>query len=154
MRLALYQPDIAQNVGTLIRLGACLGVCVDIIHPCGFAFSAKALKRSAMDYMDSADITEHADWATFNASRSGRLILIETDGAPTHTEFAFQPDDILMLGRESAGTPADVAACCDAVVRIPMRAGVRSLNVAIAGGIALSEALRQTHQFPIERTHL
>jgi tRNA (cytidine/uridine-2'-O-)-methyltransferase len=146
MRLALYQPDIAPNVGTLIRLGACLGVAVDIILPCGFPASDKSLRRAAMDYADMAEVKSHADWASFNAERQAagqRLILIETSGTLAYTDFAFQPSDILMLGRESAGTPAAVEAACDAVVRIPMVAGARSLNVAMAGAIVLSEALRQ-----------
>jgi tRNA (cytidine/uridine-2'-O-)-methyltransferase len=147
MRLALFQPDIAPNVGTLLRLGACLAVPVDIIEPCGFPASDKSLKRAAMDYADIVDVKRHRDWPAFNHWRQvagQRLILVETSGACAHTDFAFAPTDILMLGRESAGTPADVEAACDAVIRIPMRPGVRSLNVAIAAAIALGEALRQT----------
>ncbi len=147
MRLALFQPDIAPNVGTLLRLGACLGVAVDVIEPCGFPASDKSLKRAAMDYADKVMVQRHDDWASFNGWRQAarhRLVLIETSGKVAHTQFAFTPTDILMLGRESAGTPPAVEAACDAVVYIPMLAGRRSLNVAIAGAIVLGEALRQT----------
>jgi tRNA (cytidine/uridine-2'-O-)-methyltransferase len=147
MRLALFQPDIAPNVGTLIRLGACLDVAVDIILPCGFPASDKSLRRAAVDYADMAEVVRHSDFASFNAGRQAagqRLVLVETSGTCAHTSFAFAASDILLLGRESAGTPPEVEAACDAVVRIPMRAGARSLNVAMAGAIALSEALRQT----------
>jgi tRNA (cytidine/uridine-2'-O-)-methyltransferase len=147
MRLALFQPDIAPNVGTLLRLGACLGVAVDVIEPCGFPASDKSLKRAAMDYAARVEVQRHDDWAAFNHWRCGaghRLVLIETSGKVAHTQFAFRTTDILMLGRESAGTPPAVEAACDAVVYIPMVAGVRSLNVAIAGAIVLGEALRQT----------
>jgi tRNA (cytidine/uridine-2'-O-)-methyltransferase len=147
MRLALFQPDIAPNVGTLLRLGACLGVAVDVIEPCGFPASDKSLKRAAMDYAERVEVKRHDDWAAFNDWRRSlghRLVLVETSGSVTYGDFAFAAGDILMLGRESAGTPPDVEAACDAVVHIPMVAGVRSLNVAIAGAIVLSEALRQT----------
>ncbi len=147
MRLALYQPDIAPNVGTLLRLGACLGVAVDVIAPCGFPASDKSLKRAAMDYADLVEVKRHDDWDEFNAWRQAaghRLVLIETSGTVAYTDFKFHTADILMLGRESAGTPPAVAAACDAVVHIPMVAGRRSLNVAVAGAIALGEALRQT----------
>jgi tRNA (cytidine/uridine-2'-O-)-methyltransferase len=147
MRLALFQPDIAPNVGTLLRLGACLGVAVDVIEPCGFPASDKSLKRAAMDYAQRVEVKRHDDWAAFNHWRrfaGHRLVLVETSGHIAYTNFAFAPSDILMLGRESAGTPAAVEAACDAVVHIAMVAGVRSLNVAIAGAIVLGEALRQT----------
>jgi tRNA (cytidine/uridine-2'-O-)-methyltransferase len=147
MRLALFQPDIAPNVGTLLRLGACLGVAVDVIEPCGFPASDKSLKRAAMDYAEKVEVRRHDDWAGFNLWRQAtgqRLILIETSGTLGYCDFAFHSSDILMLGRESAGTPTDVEAACDAVVRIPMVAGLRSLNVAMAGAIVLGEALRQT----------
>jgi tRNA (cytidine/uridine-2'-O-)-methyltransferase len=147
MRLVLFQPDIAANTGTLLRTGACLGVAVDIILPCGFPASDRSLKRALMDYADHLDLILHPDWTSFDTARRAagrRLILVETGSALRHTDFAFAPDDLLMLGRESAGTPTDVAAACDAIVSIPMQPGRRSLNVAIAGAIALGEALRQT----------
>jgi tRNA (cytidine/uridine-2'-O-)-methyltransferase len=147
MRLALFQPDIAPNVGTLLRLGACVGVAVDVIEPCGFPASDKSLKRAAMDYAEQAEVKRHDDWAAFNQWRCAaghRLVLIETSGTVAYADFAFTANDILMLGRESAGTPPSVEAACDAVVHIPMVAGRRSLNVAIAGAIVLGEALRQT----------
>ncbi len=116
MRLALYQPDIAPNVGTLIRLGACLGAAVDVIEPCGFPASDKSLKRAAMDYADLAEVRRHDDWASFNRWRQAaghRLVLVETRGLTAHMDFTYQPSDIVMLGRESAGTPPDVEAACD-----------------------------------------
>lgn len=143
MRLALYQPDIPQNTGTLIRMGACFGVGVDIIEPCGFLFSDKKLKRAGMDYLDLADVVRHPSWEAFLEARVGhRLALLTTRGAESYLDFIFRPDDILILGRESAGVPEDVHARAEARLRIPILA--RSLNVALAGAIALSEALRQT----------
>ncbi len=143
LRLALFQPDIALNVGTMIRLGACMGVPVDIIEPCGFPFSIAAIKRSGMDYIDSAHIVRHQDWQTFNQGRAQRLILIETTGTKAYTDFKFQLDDIVMVGRESAGTPLDVEAACDHVLRIPMQPEMRSLNVAVSAAMVLGEAIRQ-----------
>jgi tRNA (cytidine/uridine-2'-O-)-methyltransferase len=145
MRLALFEPDIPQNTGSLIRLGACLGVPVDIIEPCGFLWSEPKLKRAGMDYLAEADITRHASWNAFRAARAGaRLVLLTTKGAVSYLDFAFSPSDILLLGRESAGVPPEVHDAADARLLIPMRAGLRSLNVAMAGAIVLSEALRQT----------
>jgi tRNA (cytidine/uridine-2'-O-)-methyltransferase len=121
-----------------------------VIEPCGFPASDKSLKRAAMDYADKVELRRHDDWLSFNHLRQAagqRLVLIETSGTLNYTDFAYQASDILMLGRESAGTPTDVEAACDAVVRIPMLAGMRSLNVAMAGAIVLSEALRQTGNF-------
>ena len=147
MRLALYQPDIPQNTGALIRLGACFGVPVDIIEPCGFLFSDKKLKRAGMDYLDLADVTRHPSWQAFlDAHGKNRLVLLTTKGTVAYADFAFQPGDILILGRESAGVPNDVRSRADARLRIPVAA--RSLNVAMAGAIVLAEALRQTHGFP------
>ena len=146
MRLALYQPDIPQNTGTLIRAGACLGVAVDIIEPCGFLLDDRRLRRSVMDYAAAADIVRHVNWQAFLASREGRVVLVETPAGPEdrpYTAFAFRAGDTLLLGRESAGTPPEVAAACDARVFIPMRPGVRSLNQAVAGAMVLGEALRQ-----------
>lgn len=148
MKIALYQPDIPQNTGTLVRTAACLGVGVDIIEPCGFVFSDKHLKRSAMDYLDLAEVVRHVDYAAFAAARQGaegcRIVLLTTSGAISYTDFQFQPDDIFVLGSESSGVPKAVHDAADARVLIPMVAGARSLNVAIAGAMVLGEALRQT----------
>ena len=142
-RLALFQPDIPQNTGTIIRLCACLGIGLDIIEPCGFPFSDAKLKRAGMDYLDLAAVTRHSNFNHFLAKKPGRLISVETGTATAYTEFNFLPTDTLLLGRESAGTPADILAKCDFGVFIPQIAG-RSLNVAIAAAIVLSEAVRQT----------
>ena len=144
MRLALFQPDIALNVGTMLRMGACLGVPIDIIEPCGFPFSVAAIKRSGMDYIEQASITRHMDWQSFNGQRSTRLVLVETTGLVNYTDFQFHINDTIMVGRESAGTPPDVESACDAVVKIPMQPNMRSLNVAISAAMVLGEALRQT----------
>lgn len=151
MRIALYQPDIAQNVGTLLRLGACLGVPADIIEPCGFPFGERALRRSGMDYLDHADYTAHASWDAFLAARSGRLVLLTTRADVAYTGFRFAPGDVLLLGRESAGVPDEVHARAEARVAIPMAPGLRSLNVAVAAAMVLGEALRQTGEFPAGR---
>lgn len=148
--LALYQPDIAQNTGTLLRLGACLGVMVHIIHPTGFQFSPRSIKRGALDYLEHALFTEHDSYAHFDAWRRNagrRLALLTTKTATSAYEAAYRPDDILMLGRETAGVPEAVAADADLRVRIPMRQDMRSLNVAVAGSLVLGEALRQTNGF-------
>ena len=149
MRLALFEPDIPQNAGALIRLGACLGVGVDIIEPCGFLFSDKKLRRAGMDYLERAEIVRHPSWQAFLQARSGvRLVLLTTKGADSYLDFAFCADDVLLLGRESEGAPADVHERADARLRIPLKTGMRSLNVAQAGAIVLAEALRQTKGFP------
>lgn len=151
MRLALFEPEIPPNTGTMLRLCACLGVPVDIVEPCGFPFSDRALRRAGMDYMDFVDLRRHIDFAAFNAWRreaGHRLVLVETTGTLRHIDFGFVPKDILMLGRETSGTPPEVEAACDAVVRIPMLPSARSLNVATAAAMVLSEALRQTGGFP------
>jgi tRNA (cytidine/uridine-2'-O-)-methyltransferase len=149
MRLALYEPDIPQNCGALLRLGACLGVGVDIIEPCGFLFSDKALKRAGMDYIEHADYARHTSWSAYRAAKgSGRIILLSSKAAVPYTTFAFAPDDTVLLGRESAGVPDDVHEAADARLLIPMRGGMRSINVAQAGAMVLGEALRQTRQFP------
>jgi tRNA (cytidine/uridine-2'-O-)-methyltransferase len=149
MRLALYQPDIAPNVGTLLRLGACLNIPVDIIEPCGFPFGAKDLRRSVMDYADAAQVVRHNSWEKFrNSIGSQRLVLLTTKGATAYPEFSFRDSDILLLGRESAGVPEDVHKYVDSRVVIPMNTGMRSVNVAIAAAMVLGEALRQTDQFP------
>ena len=144
MRIALYQPDIAGNVGTILRTAACLGVGVDVIEPAGFAWSARSLARAGMDYADQAAITRHADWDAFTASANGRIVLLTTAGVTTLPGAHFLPNDILLLGSESAGVPRPIHDRADLRVRIPMRPGFRSLNVAIAGVIVLGEALRQT----------
>jgi len=147
VRLALFQPDIAPNLGAAIRLTACLGVGLDVIDPCGFPLSDKTLKRASLDYGDKCDWRRHDSFAAFAAAtklRNSRIVLIETEGSAHLTDFVFEPSDILMLGRETEGTPADVIAACHACVRIPMAHGPRSLNVVTAGAIALTEAMRQT----------
>ncbi|MFS4436951.1 tRNA (cytidine(34)-2'-O)-methyltransferase [Paracoccaceae bacterium GXU_MW_L88] len=145
MRLAVYQPDIAPNLGTMIRLCACLDLPIEVIEPCGFPFSVKALRRAAMDYAHLAEITRHDDWAAFQRGVPGRRVLLTTKGEQTIWDFAFQPDDVLLMGRESAGVPDAVAQACEARVVIPMVQG-RSLNVAVAAGMALGEAVRQTRE--------
>jgi tRNA (cytidine/uridine-2'-O-)-methyltransferase len=150
VRLALYQPDIPPNLGAAIRTCACLGVALDIIEPCGFPLTDKALARAALDYRGLATVLRHASFADFLAAperRGGRLVLVETVGAARLDAFAFTPGDTLILGRETLGAGPDLLAAAQAVVRIPMSQGARSLNVAIAGAIALSEALRQTGGF-------
>ncbi len=148
MRIALYQPDIAGNVGTILRLAACFGVAIDIIEPCGFPFSDRALKRAGMDYAALAEVRRHADWAAFREAIPGRLILLSTRGTVTVADAGFQPEDILLLGSESSGAPAEVHEAASEVVRIPLMEGRRSLNVAVAAGIALHEALRQSGELP------
>lgn len=150
MRIALYQPDIPQNTGALIRVAACFGLALDLIGPYGFTLSDRTLKRAGMDYLERAAVTEHESWATFTATldESERLVLLTTAGDTPYTQFAFKPDDILLLGRESAGVPAEIHHQADARLLIPTQTGTRSLNVAIAGAIAASEALRQTNAFP------
>jgi len=148
MRIALYQPDIAQNTGTILRLGACLGVAVDLIEPMGFAFPSQGLRRAALDYLDHVALTRHRSWPAFLAARPGRLVLLTTAGDVPYTGFAFAPADVLLLGRESAGVPESVHAACAARVVIPMRPKLRSLNLAVACAMVLGEALRQTDGFP------
>lgn len=151
MHLALFQPDIAGNVGTIIRLAACFAVPVDIIMPCGFPASDKQLKRAAMDYADAASITRHANADAFFAARAAtgsRIVLLTSQGDTALPDMRFAPGDCLLLGSESAGVPAEVHARADHRIRIPMAAGFRSLNIAVAAGIGLSEALRQTGQYP------
>ncbi len=147
MRLALYQPDIPQNTGTLIRLCACLGVPLDIIEPCGFTFTDKQLRRAAMDYAEGVTLQRHNSWADFLPTATGRLILATTKSADPHVTFAFRADDIILLGQEQSGVPAEVHDRADARLRIPMRDGARSLNIAVAGAMILGEALRQTNGF-------
>ena len=150
MRIALYEPDIPQNTGALFRLAACLGVEVDLIEPCGFLFDDRRLKRAALDYAASLRVRRHVSWAAFLADRDpgSRLILMTTAGPVAVHRFAFAAGDTILLGRESAGVPAHVHRCATARVVIPLRPPARSLNVALAGAIALAEALRQTGLFP------
>lgn len=151
MRIALYQPEIAGNVGAILRLAACFAVPVDIIMPTGFAFSDARLKRAAMDYGASADVTRHANFAAFDAERRAqgrRLLLMSAHASERLPDVAFHADDVLLMGSESAGVPEAVRDMADIRMRIPMAAGFRSLNIAVSTGIAVAEALRQTGKFP------
>ena len=143
LRLALFQPDIAPNVGAIIRTCACLGVPLDVIEPCGFAFSLHAVRRQVMDYGDKAEIARHDSWEAFQGDLSGRLVAMTTHGADGLWDFQFRPGDVLLMGRESAGLPDAIHTAADARVFIPMAVGTRSLNIAVAAGIAMAEALRQ-----------
>ena len=148
MRLALHQPDQAGNVGAILRTAACLGVELDIVEPCGFPWAHRALKRAGMDYAEIARVRRHADWTAFEQSLAGRLVLLTTRGDTRLDRAVFEPGDVLLLGSESAGVPACVHARADLRVRIPQSEGTRSLNIAVAAGIALAEALRQTESWP------
>ncbi|MEI9928727.1 MAG: TrmH family RNA methyltransferase [Sphingomonas sp.] len=147
MRLALFQPDIAGNVGTILRLGACLGTAVDLIEPMGFPWSDRALARSGMDYAPQAEVARHVDWEAFAAALRGRLVLFTTRGASLPAA-RFAPEDTLLFGAENGGVPDFVHARAELAVRIPLATGFRSLNVAVAAGIGLAEALRQTEGWP------
>lgn len=148
MRIALFQPDIAGNVGAILRLAACLGVGVDLIEPMGFAWGQRAMRRAGMDYLDAVEVARHADWVAFERQVAGRIVLLTTAGAEPLPAARFRADDVLLLGSESAGVPAAVHARADLRARVPMRPGARSLNVALAAAIALGEALRQTDGWP------
>ena len=149
MRVALFEPEIAGNVGAVLRLGACLGVAVDLIEPMGFTWDDKRVRRTAMDYIDHVAIARHAGFDAFRASvASRRLVLFTTKASQSPYDFAFQPGDVLLFGKESAGVPDAVDKACDARLRIPIRAKVRSMNLATAAAIALAEALRQTGGLP------
>ena len=148
MRIALYQPEIAGNVGAVMRLGACFGVPVDLIEPLGFEWDDRRVRRTAMDYIDHVAVARHASFAAFRAATPGRLILFTTKGEASPYDFRFEADDILLFGKESGGVPADVAAKTDARVRIPIRAEVRSFNLATSAALAIGEALRQTGGLP------
>jgi len=148
MRLALFQPDIPQNLGAALRLGACLGVPIDVIEPCGFPFSDRAVARAALDYGEKAQVFRHAGWSDFLAGRQGRLLLFTTRGSEPFHSFVYRDDDILLFGRESAGVPDEVHAAADARLVIPLAPGTRSLNLATSAAMALGEALRQTDGFP------
>ena len=144
MRIALFEPDIAANTGTIIRLGACMNVAIDIIEPCGFPFGHASLKRAGLDYLPRAAVTRHASWAAFREQQNGRLILATTTASKPYADIAYRVDDILLFGRESAGVTDEVAAAAEERVRIPIANGLRSLNVAVAAAMILGEALRQT----------
>jgi len=149
MRLVLFEPDIAQNAGSLLRLGACLGVGADIVEPCGFVFSGPQMRRAGMDYLEHAEFIRHASWDAFLAQHdAGRIVLLTSKGDTAYTDFAFAADDAIVLGRESAGVPDFVHARAQARLRIPLKSGLRSINVAQAGAMVLGEALRQTRMFP------
>jgi len=144
LRLALYQPDMPTNTGSMLRLGACLGVPLDIIEPCGFIWDDKRLHRVAMDYIDHINVTRHQSWEVFRKAKGERrLVLLSTKASIPYTDFAFHPDDTLMVGRESAGVPDAVHEACEGRVLIPMAAGLRSLNVALSAAMVLGEAIRQ-----------
>jgi tRNA (cytidine/uridine-2'-O-)-methyltransferase len=155
MRLALYQPDIPQNTGAMLRLAACFGLALDVIEPCGFIFDDKRLRRVGMDYLEHVELKRHTSWAAYLAWRkaatgdagpgpSGRLILLSTQAALPYAEAQYGPADSLLVGQESAGVPDLVRNAADLAVRIPMRPGLRSLNVAMAAAIVAGEAIRQT----------
>lgn len=152
MELALYQPDIARNAGMMLRLGACLGVRVHIIHPAGFPVSQAGFRRGGLDYVEKADWVEHVDYASFTSwlrDEGRRLALLTTKARTSLYDARFLPDDVLLMGRETAGVPDSVADGADLRLRIPMRPGLRSLNVAMAASLAVGEALRQTGALPV-----
>src|SRR5215510_9230327 len=148
MRIALFEPDIPQNAAAIIRLGACLDVPIDIIEPCGFLFSDAGFRRAGLDYVERAELVRHSSWQDFRTALPGRLVLLTTKATTTHTGFVFAGSDTLLLGRESAGVPEFVHEAADARVRIPLKPGLRSLNVAQTAAMALGEALRQINGFP------
>ncbi len=151
MRLALYQPDIPPNLGTILRLAACMSLPVDIIEPCGFPLTDRGLRRAGMDYLERVTMSRHRSWDDYLATRAGapgRLSLLTTRARRPYTAFRFEPDDTLLAGRESAGVPDEVHDAADARLRIPMAPGMRSLNVALGCAMVLGEALRQTGLFP------
>jgi tRNA (cytidine/uridine-2'-O-)-methyltransferase len=150
MRLVLFEPDIPQNTGTLLRLSACWNLAVDIIFPCGFIFDDRRMKRAGMDYIDAVEIQRHSSWPAYlawraeNPALAGRLLLLSTKAADPYQNFAYRADDSIMVGRESSGVPDAVHAAADHRLVIPLREGMRSLNVAIAAAVVTAEALRQT----------
>lgn len=154
MRLALFQPDIPQNTGTLLRLGACLDLPIDIIEPCGFIFNEKNLKRAGMDYLNLVSYKRHNSWQDFlnyrqeNPQEYGRIILLTTKSTTPYTEFNFKPNDIILMGRESAGVPESVHNLADQRLVIPMNKNARSINVAVSAVMVIGEALKQTDLFP------
>jgi len=149
IEIALYQPDIAANAGTVMRLAACLGVRVAVIEPAGFTWSDSSLKRAGMDYLDKADLIRDSSWDAFRERTAGRrLVLMTTKSAMSYCDFRFVAGDVIVLGRESAGVPDAVHRAADARLLIPMRPGLRSINVALACAMATGEALRQLQSFP------
>jgi tRNA (cytidine/uridine-2'-O-)-methyltransferase len=151
MRIALYQPDIPQNTGTILRLCACLGIEAHIVAPAGFPTSDRAFRRAGMDYLDAVALVRHSSWQAFEAWRregGHRLILFTTAATMSYFDYRYRSDDVLLFGRESAGVPTEVHDAADARLRIPMRPGLRSLNVALAAAMAAGEALRQTGTSP------
>jgi len=153
MRIALYEPDIPQNTGTILRLAACLGVEAHIVEPAGFPTSDRAFRRAGMDYLDRVSLIRHASWPAFEAWRRQerlRLILFTTAAAVSYLDHAYRPDDILLFGRESSGVPKGVHQAADARLLIPMRQDLRSINVAVVAAMAVGEAMRQTNGFRIE----
>lgn len=152
MRLALFEPDIPQNCGAMLRLAACLGLAVDIIEPCGFHLTDKRLRRAGLDYLERIEMTRHSSWQAFSAAHTARLILLTTQGDLAYTGFRFRADDTLLVGQESAGVPPGVHDAAHARLFIPLRPGLRSLNVAQAAAMVLGEALRQTGGFALEAT--
>jgi tRNA (cytidine/uridine-2'-O-)-methyltransferase len=149
MRIALFEPEIAGNVGAVLRLGACLGAGVDLIEPMGFAWDDRRVRRTAMDYIDHVEVRRHAGFEAFRSTiGAGRLVLLSTKTTESVYDFCFRPDDVLLFGKESAGVPQAIVDLCDARVRIPMRPQVRSMNLATSAAIALGEALRQTSALP------
>ena len=149
MRIALFEPEIAGNVGAVLRLGACMGADVDLIEPMGFEWDDRRVRRSAMDYIDHVEVARHASFQAFRtAVEPRRLVLFTTKATRSAYDFSYLADDVLLFGKESAGVPAAVVDACGAWVRIPMRSGVRSMNLAMAAGLALGEALRQTSTLP------
>jgi tRNA (cytidine/uridine-2'-O-)-methyltransferase len=157
MRLALFEPDIPQNTGAMLRLAACLGLAVDLIEPCGFVWSDRRLRRAGMDYLEGVDLTRHSSWAAYrrvSLESGGRLVLLTTAGDTAYTEFAFRPTDTLLVGRESAGVPPEVHDAADARLVVPMQPGARALNVALTAALVAGEALRQTGGLPLPRSAL
>jgi tRNA (cytidine/uridine-2'-O-)-methyltransferase len=148
MRLALFQPDIPGNVGAILRTCACFGVPLHLIEPLGFPWDDKKVRRSAMDYFDRVSMTRHADWQAFRVAQPGRIALMTAHGATPIAETRFEPDDIIVMGSESAGAPPQVHKAASLRVRIPIAPGLRSLNVSVAAAVALHEALRQTDMLP------
>lgn len=148
MRIALFEPEIAGNVGAVLRTAACLGAAVDLIEPMGFPWSDKSLARAGMDYAEKLEIVRHVDWDAFVGTLKGRLLLFTTKASVPLMQVRFEPGDTLLFGKESAGAPEYVHARADVRLRIPMAAGMRSLNLSVSAGIALSEALRQTGGWP------
>ncbi len=149
MHLALYQPDIPPNTGTIIRMAACLDVHVHVIEPCGFPFGEKSFRRAGMDYIDQSKITRHNSWEDFlHWSDNRRILLLTTKSSESYTDIDYEKDDILLLGRESSGVPDEVHERADKRLLIPMTPDTRSLNIAISAAMVLGEALRQTNGFP------